>query len=107
MRGFVNDLAADYGHGAGRGENFGGGDFQDVFRENGEIGELAGFEEAFVSFFEGGVGGGEGEHFQGLLARDGLLGVPSGLRQGFGGHGLGGFAFDAFASDGGVEFDHR
>ena len=33
------------------------GDFHDVFRENGEVGQLADFDGAFVLFFEGGVGG--------------------------------------------------
>src|SRR2546421_1119209 len=32
---FVNNLTTDHGHGACRGENFGGGGFHDVLRENG------------------------------------------------------------------------
>src|SRR5256885_916960 len=73
FRRFVNDLAADHRHRAGRGQDFRFGNFHDVFRENGEIGELAGFEGAFVFFFERSVGGSFRKHFQRLLARDGLL----------------------------------
>ena len=73
------------------------GDFHDVGREDGEIGEFAGFDGALVVFFESGVGGRERKHSQRLFASDCLLGVPA----------VGGFAFDAFPGHRCVEFDHR
>ena len=54
-----NDLAANHGHLAARLENFRLGNFHDVVRENGEIGQLADFDRTFVLLFERGVGGPE------------------------------------------------
>jgi hypothetical protein len=39
-----NNLAADHRHFSARLENFGLGNFQDVLREHGEIGQFAGFD---------------------------------------------------------------
>jgi hypothetical protein len=44
LPGFVDNFAADYRHRAGRLEDFGFGDFHNVGGENGEVGELAGFD---------------------------------------------------------------
>lgn len=59
---------ADDRHNAARFQNLRLGDFHDVAREDGEVGQHADVDLAFVFFLEGSVGGPEREHFQRLLA---------------------------------------
>jgi hypothetical protein len=57
-----NNFTTDYRYYAARFENFRLGNFHDVLREHGKIGELADFDRAFVFFFERGVSGPDREH---------------------------------------------
>ena len=93
----IDDLTADHGHYTARIQNLRLGNFHDVIRENGKVGELARFDRAFVLFFKRGVGSVDGKHFQRFVAGEGLLRVPA----------FAGFAPDAFAGNRGVELGHR
>ncbi len=75
--GVVDDFPIDDRHGALRVQDLRRGNFHDVVGEHGKIGQLARLDGAASVFFERGVGGPNGEHFQCLLARHGLLGMPA------------------------------
>src|SRR5450759_5122619 len=78
-RGVVEgDLAADDGVDHVGGEDFVFGDGHDVAREDGDVGEFAGFQRAFELFFESRVGVVDGVRLQGLHAGHALVRVEDG-----------------------------